>query len=1057
MWKNRFQRKGNEDQETVTESTTDEQTGRPKELSPLPGKEDRLALYRLLETIVEQRCRAYEVLTDPRSLGVKSFFLGKNAPAVTSFGIRKRQIDYLRLHALPTMGAALLLGIEDIQGEELLGDLKKAQSVVSNETENSNKTQSTGAKSATVDEEESEPALVLPSLTDPVACITLLISNLVLVSKGNYDARVRNILKTACVPLLEESVPEDGIQDENRARALYFLTEEHTKCDKKEKSPVKKKKSMVTKDIEDKEGVVVEEEEEEEEEEEQVEAEPAVDWERTTRIPKLSRCRVATQQFESIERAIATDILKELVERDQAAMQHATKANTWKDTVVRGLQITTMGVVVGSLFAFTGGLAAPGLVAAITALGVHSTAVFAALTTTTALASMFGAVGGGLGAYKMSKRVRGIKEWRIRKETTTTKKADSKHENDAIQLRGLHSHVCVSGWLAEKCDFQRPFGVKCQDPCMPPLNALQRFFCVHAPEKVKHAETILKESDQVELWAQLKEEYGKTPDELLPLQGQAQIVLSQDSCVGINNLLLDHVLPESAVGKMKELWEVNTMLIQMEAKNNELQTTANFIPDDVFLDEEEEEIMDTLKQEAMKIASEYPEYDDQNSLDVQEKEPKVSCSQKEVGDIDLDERKSDFGVEKVQIDTVEQEGMTRCVFDEGDVILATPSTLSNQHSIVEDPPNSEDPPNGDDRTIGASIVADPPSEGGGESSSDFLGLSTVRARIRAAMRGRGDAKDESDGITPTDRTAVEPDSGINFEEMQKQEIDKEIAAKAEKAGGMDNHLEIIWDWQATYSGELYTLTWETDFLLKLCRVATVLFLEISDTLGKQILTNALVGSVVAIPSALLTASIVIDDPYQLISLRSKQAGIELAHCLLTSDEHRPISLVGFSFGARLIFDCLLEIARHQLIWQRQQAQKENVDDAPDKNNWGFIRRRRSGDQDKIEYVREPASIIEDVVLIGMPRVLDQAEWITCREMVGGRLVNCFNRKDWIVSYMINIRCFGAISKTCGTHEVVMEGVENYEVSDFASTHDRYLAAVPQILNEIGYTQPKPRK
>ena len=273
---------------------------------------------------------------------------------------------------------------------------------------------------------------------------------------------------------------------------------------------------------------------------------------------------------------------------------------------------------------------------------------------------------------------------------------------------------------------------------------------------------------------------------------------------------------------------------------------------------------------------------------------------------------------------------------------------------------------------------------------------------------------------------------------------------------MNDHIEIIWDWQATYSGEMYTLTWETDFLLKLCRVATVLFLEISDTVGKQILLNALVGAVVAIPSALWTASIVIDDPYQLISFRSKKAGVELAHCLLTSDEHRPISLVGFSFGARLIFDCLLELARHQLLWQEQQAQKENATESPSQRKRrlpAFMRRRGPAEEDKIDYVREPASIVEDVVLIGMPRVVDLSEWISCRELVGGRLINCYNRKDWIVSYMINIRCFNAVSKTCGTHSVGMEGVENYEVSKFAPTHDRYLAAVPQILQEVGYSQP----
>eukprot|EP00977_Amphora_coffeiformis_P030232 scaffold45607_cov237-Amphora_coffeaeformis.AAC.6 len=670
----------------------------------------------------------------------------------------------------------------------------------------------------------------------------------------------------------------------------------------------------------------------------------------------------------------------------------------------------------------------------------------------------------------MSKRVRGIKEWRIRKETTTTKKADSKQENDAIQLRGLHSHVCVSGWLAEKCDFQRPFGVRCNDPCLPPLSALQRFFCVHAPEKVKHAESILKETDKAELWAQLKEEYGKTPDELLPLQGQAQVVLSEQAYAGINNLLLDHVLPESSVGKMKELWEVNTMLIQMVAKNTELQTTANFIPDDVFVDEEEEEIMDALKQEAMRIASENPEYDEENKLagnlengpddDVPPKLEKAGSKEEESSSsvqvaphATVDEPKADFGV--VENGTIEQD-TAGIVAAGGGSIATAPSTSGSPQDVVDSSQHSDDSKIGDGVTPDATIVAAPQSEGGGEVASDFMGLSTVRARIRAAMKGHGDAKDESDDTTPGDDAAATSIDAINLEEIQQQEIGEEIAAIAEKAGGMDNHLEIIWDWQATYSGELYTLTWETDFLLKLCRVATVLFLEISDTLGKQILTNALVGSVVAIPSALWTASIVIDDPYQLISLRSKEAGIELAHCLLTSDEHRPISLVGFSFGARLIFDCLLEIARHQLLWQQQQAQKENADDTPDRKKRVFIRRRRSGDQDKIDYVREPASIIEDVVLIGMPRVLDQAEWITCREIVGGRLVNCFNRKDWIVSYMINIRCFGAISKTCGTHEVVMEGVENYEVSDFASTHDRYLAAVPQILNEIGYSQPKPR-
>ena len=265
-----------------------------------------------------------------------------------------------------------------------------------------------------------------------------------------------------------------------------------------------------------------------------------------------------------------------------------------------------------------------------------------------------------------------------------------------------------------------------------------------------------------------------------------------------------------------------------------------------------------------------------------------------------------------------------------------------------------------------------------------------------------------------------------------------------------DHLQIVWDWEATYAGEMYTVTWETNFLLKLCRVATTLFLELSDQVSRQVLTQALVGAAVAVPSALMTCSAVIDDPYQIISLRSKKAGIELAHCLLSSEEHRPVSLVGFSFGARMIFECLLELARHQLIWQeRKELSEQGVDTSQKKRG-----RRRKAD-DHIDYVREPASIVEDVVLIGMPRTLDAEAWISCREIVAGRLVNCFNRKDWIVAYMINVRCGGGIRKTCGTHPIQnIDGVENFEVSGFASTHDRYLVAVPQILHKVGYSQPR---
>ena len=106
------------------------------------------------------------------------------------------------------------------------------------------------------------------------------------------------------------------------------------------------------------------------------------------------------------------------------------------------------------------------------------------------------------------------------------------------------------------------------------------------------------------------------------------------------------------------------------------------------------------------------------------------------------------------------------------------------------------------------------------------------------------------------------------------------------------------------------------------------------------------------------------------------------------------------------------------------------------------------------YKREPASIVEDVVLIGMPMLMVAKEWISVHELVGGRLINCHNKSDWISSYMINIRCWNGVSRTCGVHGIPdIEGVENYEVSHLAPTHGQYPLAVPHILHEIGYGEP----
>ena len=55
----------------------------------------------------------------------------------------------------------------------------------------------------------------------------------------------------------------------------------------------------------------------------------------------------------------------------------------------------------------------------------------------------------------------------------------------------------------------------------------------------------------------------------------------------------------------------------------------------------------------------------------------------------------------------------------------------------------------------------------------------------------------------------------------------------------------------------------------------------------------------------------IDHAWAVALNRAQKAGILLAHILMSGAHgDRPVTLVGYSMGARLIFHCLLELCRH---------------------------------------------------------------------------------------------------------------------------------------------------
>lgn len=1215
---------------------------------PLPSKQDRLIVYQRLESVVNTKIRALMKLPDTRPRDWRGRIV-TTIPEPSTVGTRGRQIYFLRMELLPILSASLLLQVSDLHQTPLDRDVKP---------------------------------------DDAMGCMTLLLSNILLLSKGTYDARLRNVVKTVCVEFMLDLYPDqDDSVDTDKAKALYVLTKQDEKSNK---------------DIDEE--VLIE---------------------NTSSILPSTSIKIAKERFETLEKAIATDILQVLVEREarKAAKEAEEDADKSKQPLVnnrgqniqkiaiRSLQIGTVSLFVAGLFAVTGGLAAPGLVAAISAFGIGAATIpaFATLTTTAALASMFGVVGGGLAAYKMKKRTDGLREFRVRKENY-----DSEKTGDAVKIRGLHATVCVSGWLSSKQDFQTPFGVQANDPPSEDLlELLQRFFAVHAPIKVQFCKDLLKSHKDEEemLWSRVKEKYGVDPNHLVPLfaKEERKVLFDNEQQEKIQSLLNTSVLDKDHATSMEEIFESNRMLVQMEMMNAEMFAQMNAemleamqdesdsvrildesscdithntdadeedieefggdkndeeeagMPDAIAAEQTQESVNDEACEKVEKtektnnsrprwrrwgrgpapkgeaeqesnVATPAANLDDTKAelIDSQrllqkmeslnaamlaemdesfgkdsddgstgndtkkDKRPRwrrwgapatgkcettgtpeggattlkdpTDTQQKTVPDREASVTstetrplwsrwkknlsQSEVSLEGESTKTIEHERDANYVSEDhnptseaaeeavrpnsSDIDMSDndenheglsskehdadpPEEVSDQHTTgpdsaahsgceleslhddeslkdehAEGPETAEEDdetnPQEAEGSVGTPESADTSEKHVESILSEEKGPDTTRdstsgqgPQIESQHEDHQATQDEavaekqecneklgteshSEDVTPVDdvhagdadesglatssvssETEGNPsadDAVTSGKEQEKDESSQEVTmmmttssqsleshatADTHGEGGENkdddsdrsettvkqavelNHTSIVWDWEANYSGELYTVTWESAHLLRLCRVVEVLFFEISNQVSKEVMKQTLIGGLytaVAIPSALTTATGIIDDPYQLISFRSEKAGIELAQCLLESDEHRPVSLVGFSFGARVIFSCILELARHQTIWEEQQKPKEKPNEldkgSGHRQRLSMMMRNKKKEEEFIEYRREPASIVEDVVLIGLPMVIDQREWITCRELVGGRVVNCYNNNDWILSYMVSM-------------------------------------------------------
>lgn len=213
-------------------------------------------------------------------------------------------------------------------------------------------------------------------------------------------------------------------------------------------------------------------------------------------------------------------------------------------------------------------------------------------------------------------------------------------------------------------------------------------------------------------------------------------------------------------------------------------------------------------------------------------------------------------------------------------------------------------------------------------------------------------------------------------------------------------------------GDVYSVHWEPEMLKSTGATMAILGTEaltqtVQQVLGATFLATLMAG--LSLPLILTKLSYLIDNPWTVSIARADAAGLILADSIIDRNLGvRPITLVGFSLGARVIFSALKELAR-----------------------------------------RGGLGLVQNVYIFGSPIVFKQDEWLKARSVVAGRFVNAYATNDWILGYLFRATG-GGIMRVAGLSEVQVPTIENFNVTTDVPGHMAYRAKMPVLLRKVGW-------
>ena len=243
--------------------------------------------------------------------------------------------------------------------------------------------------------------------------------------------------------------------------------------------------------------------------------------------------------------------------------------------------------------------------------------------------------------------------------------------------------------------------------------------------------------------------------------------------------------------------------------------------------------------------------------------------------------------------------------------------------------------------------------------------------------------------------------------------DRRLRVTIGVSGWLTQKEDIITPWRAMgRQSEVFALRWELEALSKLGSSMESVVKSAAWTVAKkEIIARTIFASLMEAlwPIALLKVSKIVDNPFSVAKSRADKAGLVLADALVNKAQgERPVTLIGYSLGARLIYSCLMSLSE-----------------------------------------RRAFGLVESVVVIGTPGPSEASVWRALRSVVSGRLINVYSENDYILAFLY--RTSAIQLGVAGLQEIPdVKGVENVDVSDMVSGHLRYQYLVGAILEKIGF-------